>query len=113
MKQNWQAIALGALAALVAGYLIGQAGFVPKANAQMAGESGRAICLIGPIRGGYAPIVLVDSLEQSVIVYEYNYDSRRLELKSVRTYQFDKLLGEFRNEGIPIAEVRRLLEGGR
>jgi len=109
MNETWKTIALAVLALLL-GCLLGQSGIFPRARAQGESAAGRVAVVVGPERNGYAPVVLVDSLEQSIMVYEYSYPGRRLELESVRTYRFDKQLPEFKVGEPSVRQVQQMLQ---
>ena len=114
MKERWQSAALVALMAMVFGYILGQSRILPVAQAQGEGAAGRVICVVGTASDRTAPIVLVDTLEQSIIVYEYNYTARSMYLKTARSYRFDRLLVDFHSGGglgPSVEEVRRMMEG--
>ena len=95
------------LVSLVAGAFLAGSGILPGARAQSEGRAGNIICVMGRDRNGYAPIVLVDGREQTVLVYEYSYANHRIELTSARTYEFDRLINEFNIEGITVKKVRQ------
>jgi len=108
MHKNWQSAVL-LLVAVALGFILAQDGILPRAQAQGDGAAGHVICVMGQERSGYAPVVLVDTLEQSVLVYEYSYRSRLLELESARTYRFDKMLLNFETSGPSIGDVRSIV----
>ena len=108
MKNKWQAVAL-ALMALVLGYVLGHNGLFPGAQAQSESAAGRVAVVMGSERNGYVPIVLVDTLEQTLMIYEYSYAGRRMELKSARTYRFDKQLMEFRVGEPSVRQIQDML----
>jgi len=109
MKDKWQTLAL-MLAALLLGGILGRQGLFPGAEAQGESAAGRVAVVVGPERNGYAPIVLVDSLEQSIMVYEYSYAGRRIELESARTYRFDKQLMEFKTGEPSVRQVQDMVQ---
>lgn len=110
MKQKWQTALLLLLVALILGYLVGRSGTVPSAEAQSAGaRAGKIICLIGEGRGNVFPIALVDTLEETLVIYEFNVQTNRLELQAARNFRFDKQIPSYHNAGISIEDVRQRL----
>ena len=100
MKERWQSAAFLALLALMLGYILGQSSFFAPAQAQGEGmAAGRVICVVGQVTNNRAPIFLVDTLEQTLLVYEYNYIARNMYLKAARTYRYDKQLVDFSTSG--------------
>ena len=75
----------------------------------MGGRAGSVTCLIGDSTRTYYPIVLVDSLEQTILVYEFKTLSD-LRLSAARTYEYDKQIPEYNNTGITPNEVRARIE---
>lgn len=114
MKERWHAAAFLVLLALVLGYILGQSNLFAPAHAQGEGmAAGRVICVVGQVARNRAPIFLVDTLEQTLMVYEYNYLSNSMYLKTVRTYRYDKQLIDFTTpggQGPPVREVRTRVE---
>lgn len=110
MKRTWSIVALVAVGALLAGGFLGRRGVLRCAYGQSEGVTGRVMVVMGAPQGRFAPIVIVDTLEQSMIIYEYNYNSRRVELQCVRTYRYDKQLAEYKNEGVSVARVKAQLD---
>jgi hypothetical protein len=108
MKERWQTAVL-VVAVMLLGCILGQS-FLPRAQAQVEAGAGRVAVVMGQERQGYAPIVLVDSLEQTVVVYEYSYGARRLKLESARTYRFDKQLPEFKVGEPSVRQVQDMLQ---
>jgi len=106
MADNAWKTALVVLAAVATGVLIGGRGLLPSALGVAEGQSGGVIALVGSETNQTAPIVLVDVPDQTVLIYEYNYQSDEIELTSARTFRFDKLLTEFQTRGVTVQEVR-------
>jgi len=117
MKERWQSAAFLVLLALVLGYILGQSSFFSPAHAQGEGTTaGRVICVVGQVANNRAPIFLVDTLEQTIMVYDYFYVSRNMYLKVARTYRYDKQLLDFAGaggQGPTVQEVSRLVERQR
>ena len=72
----------------------------------VGGAAGNMICVLGTERGGYAPIVLIDGQERTILIYEYAYANDEIELTSARTFEFDRLIKEFNVEGLSVGEVQ-------
>ena len=116
MRERWQATMVLALLAVMLGYVLGHGSIFPGAHAQGEGGAGNIICIVGGAggtRNNNAPIVLIDTLDQTLVVYDYNYTSRNMYLKAARTYKYDKQLAEFNgsgSKGPSVTDVRRMLE---
>jgi hypothetical protein len=110
MKDKWRIAAL-LLLALIVGYVLGNSSIFPRAYAQSEGATGRVILAVGSPVNTLAPVVLVDTVEQTLMVYEYDYRARTLWLKTARTYRFDKQLAEFAGVGPTVEQVRVLVGG--
>jgi hypothetical protein len=106
MNKPWT-VAGVVLVAVMAGFLLAGTGTVPKAYGQVEGRTSGNICLIGQVANQYAPIVLVDVPNQTIMVYKYSYLNDRIELTSARTYQYDKLLKEYQIKGVTVDQVRQ------
>ncbi len=105
--KDWRTVAIVLLSVMV-GILLAGAGVLPSAQAQMmGGRSGSIVCLVGEELNGYAPIILMDEPDQTILVYEYSYRDNEIELTSARTYRFDKLLTEFNIQGPSVGDVQR------
>jgi hypothetical protein len=92
---------------LAAGFLLAGGVLAPRARGQSEGLTQGVICVVGAESNERAPIVLVDVPDQTMVVYEYNYQSSDIELVAARTFRFDKLLEEYRNDGVTVEEVRQ------
>ena len=112
MKSNWPMVVSVAACALTVGLLVGSTstGVLRPARAQSEGVVGRVIAVMGPQDRQYVPIAIVDTLEQTMCIYEYSYTARRLKLVCARTYRYDKQLVEYDNYGPSVVEVRRRVE---
>ncbi|MCK4298560.1 MAG: hypothetical protein KAX80_03445 [Planctomycetes bacterium] len=107
VKEDWKT-GLIVVLAVVVGILLAQSGILSsKAYAQSEGQAPGVICVLGYPVNGYAPIVLVDVPDQTLIVYEYSYGSDTIELTAARTYRFDRRLKEFNIEGPSVADVMK------
>ena len=114
MKDKWRFAIL--VVVLVLGYLLGRGTLLPSAQAQAAGQAGNIICVIGnPSTSGYAPIVVVDTLEQTLLVYEYGTGTSggKLGLKAARSMRYDRLLMELNNLRPTVGEVQNIAAGQR
>ena len=108
MKGRSQTVVLAVVMFLL-GYAMAHS-ILPRAQAQSAAGGGSVAVVMGLERNGYAPIVVVDSVEQSLLVYEYSYGGRNISLESARTYRFDKLLPEFKNREPSVRQVQDMLQ---
>jgi len=107
MAEGTWKTALVAVVALAAGVVLAGSGLLDSAQAQSEGRTSGVICVVGEQRNGYAPIVLIDVPDQSIMVYEYSYSDDRIELTAARTYRFDKQLADFQTEGPTVDTVRQ------
>lgn len=113
MRERWHTAALLALLAMMFGYVLGHSGILPSVQAQGEGGGGRIICIVGSAGGrqsNYAPIIVVDTLERSLVVYDYNYTSRNVYLKAARSYEYDTQLIDYNAEGAERRSVREVKE---
>ena len=106
MDKGWK-IALIVLASLAVGYLLAGGGILQRVHGASEGRTTGVICVIGSPVNQYAPIVLVDIPNETLLVYEYSYQNDEIELTSARTYRFDKLLREYQIEGETVDAVMR------
>lgn len=106
-KQDWKT-ALIVVLAVVVGFFLADSGILSKkAYAQSEGQTSGVICVVGEQVNGYAPVILVDVPEQTILVYEYSYGTDRIELTAARTFRFDKKLIAYQSEGPTVEEVRQ------
>jgi hypothetical protein len=110
MKGRWQTFVIVAMAAMMVGYMIGRGQIFPEARAQTSSTGMRVAVGVGqPVRDEL-PVIVVDPLEQTVLVYEYTIDNRHMSLEAARTYRYDKLLQQYQNgNGPSVWDVRREL----
>ena len=114
MKRARTLVAACAVAALVLGYLIGKA-TMPEVQAQgMVSNAGNTIVVAGAERSARIPIFLVDTREQTVCVYRYDFNANSLELSAARSYEWDKKIQQYgRSRGPTPAQVRSLVTRNR
>jgi len=112
MKDRWQSTAVVVLLALIFGFLLGRS-TLPRAEAQTSeGTAGRVTAVLGSPMGAqtaYSPIVVIDGLQQSLMLYEYSYRGRSIELKAARSFRYDKEIKELNNKGLSVDDVRKKL----
>ncbi len=74
------------------------------------GSAGNTTVVLGELHRGAFPVVVVDSVDDSILLYEADISSTRwkLELKNARTFRYDKQIREFNTEP-EISRVRQLL----
>jgi len=101
MKERWQTTAVLVMLALIFGFLLGHSAILPRAEAQGEATAGRIATMMGqPVttRGQIlVPIVIVDGLQQSIMVYDYSLTAEVLELKAARSFRWDKEIVEYKN----------------
>ena len=100
-------IAVVVLLSMVAGFLLAGGSIFARASGQGEGTTQGVLCVIGDAYAGYAPIVVMDIPDQSILLYEYSYSARQIRLTSARTYKFDKLLTDWQTAAPTVEEVRR------
>ena len=99
--------ALIVLVSVMAGVLLAGSGMLPVAQGLSEGRAGDVVCVVGEERNGVAPIILVATRDETLLAYEYSYANDQIELKSARTYQFDRRIREFNIDGITVEQVAR------
>ncbi len=112
MKDKFLYAALGFFACLAAVMSLGRWTPVQPAQAQgMIGAAGPATVVMGELTGGEIPIVVLDSVDNSLMLYKADVSRREwtLELMSARTYRYDKQVHNLRSEP-PIEDIIRRLE---
>ena len=93
--------------ALAFGYFLAR-GPAREAEAQgMVSEAGNTIVVVGQERNARIPIFLVDTREQTLCVYRYDFNANSLELSVARTYAWDKKLQEYGETRPDPDDVRR------
>ena len=113
MKRNWQNGAILVLVALGVGYMLGRGVMMPGAHAQGESRAGNVALVMGPERNGEAPVIVVDALESSLLIYEYDYRDGALNLQSARTFRYDRQLIEFNNDDPSVQAVRTQIQKQR
>ncbi len=113
MKQRWRSIALIVIVALGAGYLIGQAGYPPEARAQASSSAGSVAVVMGSNAvDNRVPLAVVDPVERTIMVYEWDFRDRAMYFRAARDYTYDRLLKVYGNASkrspSPSAVQRRL-----
>ena len=87
-----------------------------EAQAQGDGASGHIVALVGEAQAGQQPIYVVDTREQTLLVYEYGLGRSGLHLVAARSIEYDKLMKEFdirsnHNVSPTVEQVRRNVGG--
>lgn len=95
MRKGNAIITLCAVAAAVVGYVAGRPSLPPVEAQGMVSQAGNAICVVGTERNARIPIFLVDTREQNLSVYRYDFNANSLEFSAGRSYQWDKKLETF------------------
>ena len=94
------ALLVGILGTLVVTRSVGRGGERGIAWAQDSAQAGNIIGLIGQIHPtGRVPIVLIDGVQQTLIIYEYDVSNQMLRLQRVRSYRYDRQLVDFASKG--------------
>ena len=120
MKEKLFYVSIGFIVCLMMVLAFGFGRFtpMPAVHAQMSGSgAGSTTVVLGETTGrGLLPIVIVDSADDSLLIYEADISrpTWRLELKNARHFRYDKQLLEFPPEGSgqpspPTDRIRDLL----
>lgn len=113
MKEKWQSTAVVMLAVLVMGYILGRSGGIPGARAQSSQSGDRIAVVMGAEAvDDRVPFVVVDPLEETIMVYEWDQGSRVMYLRAARTYRYDKMITDFgnANNSPSVRDVQRRLQ---
>lgn len=89
--------------------LVLQAGLVvleESVNAQMFGADRYMILVNGIWRDNEEPVYVINTREQAICVYEYNSEENKMKLVAVRSYKWDRLIQEYKNDAPSVAQVR-------
>ena len=116
MSRLTQSSTLVVLLAVALGFVLAGGGVLKMAQAQGEMQTGRIAVVAGPIRTVDLPIILVDSREETMMVYEYDMAQKELNLIAARTFRFDKLLAQFEvkgRNGPSVDEVKRAVTAPR
>ncbi len=111
IRGSWKTAGI-VLLAVALGVALGGGGLLDRAEAQTQGEAGGVIAVMGEQLRGDAPLVLVDTREESIMVYDYSYSRNTIELTSARSYRWDKRLEDWETRGPSVDEVRTRVEEG-
>jgi hypothetical protein len=95
------------IAGIALGALLSGRGGLPRVQAQGDGAAGNVVVVVGNEVSREMPIFLVDTAEQTLLVYQWDYSGEDIELMAARTYRFDRLLTEFNVDGVSVEDVRR------
>lgn len=115
MKEKWQSTAVLLLAVLVVGYILGRSGVLPGASAQSAGAGDRIAVVMGSeFVDDRVPFVVVDPLEETIMLYEWDVQARSMYMRAIRSYRYDKMVNVFGNANTSPSprEVQRQLQRG-
>lgn len=98
MREKWRSVALIVVGALVVGYVVGQSGFPPEARAQTAASANNVAVVMGSQpQDNRVPIAVVDPVERTIMVYEWDSRSRAMYFRAARDYTYDRLLSNYGN----------------
>ena len=115
MREKWQSTAIVIIGVLVLGYILGSLGGLPGAWAQSASSGDRVAVVMGSdVVDDRVPFVVVDPLEETIMVYEWDLQARVMYMRAIRNYRYDKLMNEYNNaNGSPsVREVQQRLQRG-
>lgn len=112
MRKNYWLIGLVCAAIAILVVLLLPRGRAPVALAQQSAAVGYVIGLTGAEKSGRLPVILIDTKEQAIIAYEYNYSRHRLILVTARSYRYDRQLQDYSlgtgsSNGLDVDDVRK------
>jgi ABC-type phosphate transport system auxiliary subunit len=107
MKEKWSGIIVVLLVGVGIGYFTARWP-VQNVQAQSASSVPGVAVVLGEQYDEEVPVVVVDPLAQTLMVYQYDYD--RLKLEAVRSYRYDRKLSEFDNSGLSVRDVMERLQ---
>jgi hypothetical protein len=120
LKSSWMtvllAVAVGVLGTLL---VVKQGDVTPTAFAQVSPGvvSGNAVAMLGERNNDMVPLFLVDTKQQTVLVYEFSVSRRRLYLRVARSFAADRELMDNswgnQNEGPTVKDVQNILRNGK
>ncbi len=73
------------------------------------GGNGEVFVVAGQVTQGTYGLFLVDTKNETVCVYQYLPQTRKLKLMAARTYRFDTKLDDYNSDGPSPAEVKKLV----
>ena len=81
------------------------------ALAQDAGGADYMMGLMGPlVQNTYVPIVLVDTRQQTMMLYEYNRAQRNFQFLQSRSFRHDRMVEDREMRGANVEAVRNFVE---
>ncbi len=105
---NMQTVLIGIVIILLAILILKEP--TQYVNAQGDGFAKHVFGLIGDRQGNREPLYLIDTQEQTILVYEYATQGEGLGLVSARSYKHDKQLEKFgRAYGPSIKKIKDIL----
>ncbi len=107
MDRKWSQILVVLLVGVGVGYMMARFP-VDDVQAQGSGSAPGVAVVLGERDNDKIPIGIVDPLEQTLMVYEYD-DDGTIELHAVRSYRYDRKLRDYHNEGISVRSVMERL----
>lgn len=107
MKKAYPLLVSLAVIAAMVGYFLGRGGLSPASAQGMVSEQGNTIVVVGPEKNSRLPIIVVDTREQTMCLYRYDYNGNNLELAIARSYQWDKKLEQLGRQSPDISSVRK------
>jgi len=87
----WLMVVIAGLLGVIVGMMINGREVV----AQGDGAAAHIVGLVGNVTGSEQPIYVIDTREQTLMVYEYGLGRSGLHLVATRSMEYDKLLPEF------------------
>ena len=112
MKEKLFYVSAGFFVCLILAVVVGRwSPLQPEAHARSGGSAGETTVALGELHRGVMPVVLVDPVDDALLIYEADEGRNwRLELKSARTYRYDKQVREH-NTRPEINQIRQQLGG--
>lgn len=73
------------------------------------GGNGEVFVVAGQVTNGTYGLFLVDTKNETICVYQYLPQTRKLKLMAARTYRFDTKLDDYNSDGPSPEEVKKLV----
>lgn len=108
---RWNGLAvLIIVAAGILGYVVARGGMREAAGQGMVSESGNTIVVVAQERNARIPLILVDTREQTICIYRYDFNANSLEFSVARSYQWDKKLERYGHiKGASPDDIRKIV----
>ena len=104
MKSKKLTLGLLTLLGLLLVIQVGLSILEESVNAQVFGADRYVIMVNGAWRDNREPVYVINTREQSICVYAYNSEEKKMRLVAVRSYKWDRVIREYNNDA-PTVDV--------